>query len=168
MLQQFQLFFHTEQVALSGSTFWPQSLHSISSSQWLIWCHGSPQMQWPLGWPWSPIVPGWVIAGSWLSFGCTFVGSSGWPLGLVPHVAGGHSGWWAQWLLGTVAANNADGMKLETASKLFVLLLASEAIYTDIGTIGIYIYIHKSRNMYGWCGFVHSHKSIERWEGQWI
>ena len=78
--------------------------------------------------------------GSWLSFGCTFVGSSGWPLGLVPHVAGGHSGWWAQWLLGTGAANHADGMKLETASKLFVLLLASEAIYTDIGTIGIYIY----------------------------
>ena len=64
----------------------------------------------PLGWPWSPIVPGWVIAGPWLSFGCTFVGSSGWPLGLVPHVAGGHSGWWAQWLLGTVAANHADGI----------------------------------------------------------
>ena len=94
----FSFFPYTEQVALSGSTFWPQSLHSISSSQWLIWCHGSPQMQWPLGWPWSPIVPGWVIAGSWLSFGCTFVGSSGWPLGLVPHVAGGHSGCWAQWL----------------------------------------------------------------------
>ena len=52
----------------------------------------------PLGWPWSPIVPGWVMAGPWLSFGCTFVGSFGWPLGLVPHVAGGHSGPWAQWL----------------------------------------------------------------------
>ena len=67
-------------------------------------------LQWPLGWPWSPIVPGWVMAGPWLSFGCTFVGSFGWPLGLVPHVAGGHSGWWAQWLLGTVAANHADGI----------------------------------------------------------
>ena len=33
-------------------------------------------------------------------------------------------------------------MKLETATRLFVLLLASETIYTDIGTIGIYIYIH--------------------------
>ena len=64
-------------------------------------------------------------------------------------MAGGHSGWWAQWLLGTVAANNADGMKLETASKLFVLLLASEAIYTDIGTIGIYIYINPETCMVG-------------------
>ena len=33
-------------------------------------------------------------------------------------------------------------MKLETATRLFVLLLASETIYTDIGTIGIYIYIY--------------------------
>ena len=40
-------------------------------------------------------------------------------------------------------------MKLETASKLFVLLLASEAIYTDIGTIGIYIYINPETCMVG-------------------
>ena len=33
-------------------------------------------------------------------------------------------------------------MKLETATRLFVLLLASETTYTDIGTIGIYIYIY--------------------------
>ena len=52
-------------------------------------------------------------------------------------------------------------MKLETATRLFVLLLASETTYTDIGTIGIYIYTHKSRNMYGWCGFVHSHMAHE-------
>ena len=40
-------------------------------------------------------------------------------------------------------------MKLETATRLFVLLLASETIYTDIGTIGIYIYINLETCMVG-------------------
>ena len=40
-------------------------------------------------------------------------------------------------------------MKLETATRLFVLLLASETIYTDIGTIGIYIYINPETCMVG-------------------